>query len=204
MRIIKLFLFLFAVWCLCDSAKAEDYGYTARGIFLMLPTSVFESTPEGLTDTDKQELLARGKSDFWEISGESPDVLVFTALPFRDTSIGLRLFHNVENGNVEVAIGTLGDPVCTLELWRLDSSGRLFPIDTPQEPDVKEFFPPEHKLSDTISHSVLMCLGSGGLEAKPIFWNTFGMLPARVNNNIRFVWTGKGFRKEARATQGSR
>ncbi len=191
-RILLLLLFLFLY---AENTRAEDYGYTARGIFLMLPAGVFESTPEGLTESEKQELVVNGKSEFWEISGESPDVLVFTALPFRDTSIGLRIFRNDQNGSVEAAIGTLGEPVCTLELWRLDTSGRLIPIDTPAEPEPSEFFSKKHKLPKNIKHSVLICLGSGGLEARPIFWNDRGMLPARVENNINYQWTGSAFKK---------
>lgn len=162
---------------------------------MMLPNSVFESTPEGLTETDKQELLASGKSEFWEISGESSDMLVFTALPFRDSSIGLRIFHNNLDGSVEVAIGTLGEPICTLELWRLDTSGRLVPTDTPDEPAPGEFFSSKHRFSKNIKHSVLICLGQGGLEARPLFWNDYGMLPARVENKINYIWTGNAFNK---------
>lgn len=200
MALAKIFSTFFLILLISPvMVRAEDFGHTARGLFLMLPSSVFESTPEGLTENDKHDLLAKGKSEFWEISGESEDVMVFTALPFRDTSIGVRIFHNSENGNVEIAVGTLGEPVCTLELWRLDSSGRLVPIDTPQEPDVREFFARSHKLSDTIQHSVLMCLGPGGLEARPIFWNSFGMLPAKVANSINYIWHGNGFKKEVKS-----
>lgn len=197
----KIFIaFLFCCFS-CAKALAEDYGYTARGLFMMLPPSVFESTPEGLTETEKQDLLTSGKSEFWEISGESSDMLVFTALPFRDSSIGLRIFHNDQNGSVEVAIGTLEEPVCTLELWRLDASGRLMPIDTPDEPNPGEFFSPSHKLAKNIKYSVLMCLGQGGLEAKPIFWNEQGMLPAQVENKINYVWTGNTFKKKVSSAQ---
>lgn len=181
--------------CVCAPAFGEDYGHTARGIFMMLPPGVFESTPEGLTDTEKRELLANGRSEYWEITGESPDVLVFTALPFRDSSIGLRLFRNDRNGSVEAAIGTLGEPVCTLELWRLDASGRLVPIDTPAEPEADEFFSKKGRIPKHINKSVLICLGSGGLEARPIFWNERGMLPARADNAIKFIWTGDKFKK---------
>lgn len=169
----------------------------------MLPTSIFENTPEGMTEHDKQELLITGKSEYWEIAGESPDVLVFTTLPFRDSSIGMRLFRNSQDSSVEVAIGTLGEPVCSVELWRLDSSGRLVPVDTPAEPDVREFFVPGHALSPRIQHSVLICLGDGGLSARPVFWNNRGILPAQIDNNIDYVWTGQNFKKKISAAKNS-
>lgn len=201
MSIYKNFI-LFFICCLgFTNARAEDYGYTARGLFMMLPTSIFESTPEGLGEREKQELLAKGKSEYWEISGESPDMLVFTALPFRDSSVGLRVFRNDKNGGAEVAIGTLGEPVCALELWRMDSSGRLMPVDTPDEPSLGEFFSREHQFPKNIKFSVLMCLGQGGLEARPLFWNDNGMLPACVENRIYYEWTGNTFKKTVLAAQ---
>lgn len=197
--IYRLVVILFAAFSIfavnARLALAEDYGATARGIFIMLPTSVFESTPEGLSEEEKQELLANGSSEFWEIAGETPDVMVFTTLPFRDKAIGLRLFRNNVDGSVDVAIGTLGEPVCTLELWRLDSNGRLVPVDTPEEPAIGEFFGREHKLSSRIRYSVLVCLGAGGLMATPIFWNDAGMLPSKIRNEINYLWTGDKFEK---------
>ena len=53
------------------AAAAEDNGMTARGIFSMLPVSIFENTVEGLSEADKQRLLTEGHSDFWEIAGET-------------------------------------------------------------------------------------------------------------------------------------
>lgn len=35
----------------------------------------------------KQKLLSAGHSEFWEIAGETEDVLVFASMPFRDTAV---------------------------------------------------------------------------------------------------------------------
>ena len=88
------------------TADAEDNGMTARGIFTQLPASIFENTAEGLSDADKQQLLTEGHTEFWEIAGETEDVIVFAALPFRDSAVALRLFRNTADGSVEAAIGT--------------------------------------------------------------------------------------------------
>ena len=49
------------------TAQAEDNGMTARGIFTLLPASIFENTAEGLSDAEKQQLQAIRNS------GKSPE-----------------------------------------------------------------------------------------------------------------------------------
>ncbi|MDE7240528.1 MAG: hypothetical protein K2N62_01375 [Desulfovibrio sp.] len=177
------------------SAHAEDNGATARGLFTMLPTSIFETTAEGLSEAEKQELLTEGRTEFWEISGETPDVLVFASLPFRDRAVGLRLFRNTEDGSTDVAVGTLGEPICTVELWRQDVSGRVVPIDAPPEPDAREFLGQGQKLPGNVMPTVLICLGLGGLKAEPVFWSSKGQVELPLANDVSYQWTGQGFEK---------
>ena len=73
----------------------QESALTAREAFGALPTSIFENTAEGLEDEDKQQLLEEGQSEFGELAGESRDVIVFRALPFRDSGVALRLFRDV-------------------------------------------------------------------------------------------------------------
>lgn len=187
----------FLVLCLgAPCAEAEDYGSTARGMFILLPSSIFENTPEGLSDFDKYELLAKGRSHFWEITNETPDHMEFTALPLRDRGVGLRIFRNDRDGSTEIAVGTFGEPVCSVEMWRLDLSGRLVPVDTPDEPRITDFFGKEHKLRKRIRFSAIVCLGNDGLYSMPLFWNESGMLPSNVDNNIKYRWNGHNFEKQ--------
>lgn len=178
------------------TVQAEDNGMTARGIFTLLPASIFENTAEGLSDAEKQQLLAEGHTEFWEVAGETEDVIVFAALPFRDSAVALRLFRNTADGSVEAAIGTLGGPICTMELWRVDASGRMVPIDTPPEPDIRDFLDQGQKLPPDINPTVLICLGLGGLKAEPVFWNSSGMAHVPLANEVSFQWNGKAFEKQ--------
>ena len=180
------------------AADAAEKDPTARSIFALLPESIFENTPEGLNPVEKQKLLSSGRSEFWEVAGETEDVMVFAALPFRDTAVALRLFRDASDGSVLAALGTLGGAVCTLELWRVDASGRIVPVDTPQEPDVSAFFAPGRKMPPDVQATVMICLGLGGLKAQPLFWTSTGMADLPVDNDVSFQWTGKNFERQVR------
>ena len=177
---------------------AQESALTAREAFSALPTSIFENTAEGLEDEDKQQLLEEGQSEFWELAGESRDVIVFRALPFRDSGVALRLFRDADDGSAVAAIGTLGTELCTVELWRVDASGRTVPVDVPQEPDIPEFFAKGQPVPDDVNPSVLICLGMGGLRAHPVFWNKTGMLYLPLANEIGYRWDGHRFQKVVR------
>ena len=174
---------------------ARAGGITARSVFALLPASIFENTPEGLSAAEKQRLLAEGHAEFWEIAGETEDVLVFASLPFRDAAVALRLFRHLDDGAVEAAVGTLGGPVCTLELWRVDASGRAVPADTPPEPYVSEFLAKGQKLPPDVRATVMLCLGLGGLKALPLFWTSTGMAHVPVANSVGYQWNGAVFEK---------
>ncbi|MBD5553515.1 MAG: hypothetical protein HDQ44_04170, partial [Desulfovibrio sp.] len=154
---------------------AEEQAPTARHVFALLPLSIFENTTTGLDETGRQALLQQGSSQSWEIAGETQDVLVLAELPFRERAVAVRLFRNEEDASTEVAIGTLGEPVCTVELWHLEGSGRLYPVDTPPEPSIGEFFSKKRKPPLSQQNSVLICLGLGGLWARPVFWSEYGI-----------------------------
>ena len=80
---------------------------TAREIFEQLPSSIFDNTAEGLPDEEKERLLETGQCEFWEIVGETDDVIAFRALPFRDSAVALPK----STGSTPVAIGS-SVPVC--------------------------------------------------------------------------------------------
>lgn len=194
-RRIHCLLIVLLLAALSDSVQAAESEVTARSIFALLPESIFENTPEGLSPQEKQKLLSAGHSEFWEIAGETEDVLVFASMPFRDTAVALRLFRNAADGSVLAAFGTLGGAVCTLELWRVDASGRAVPVDTPQEPDISTFFAPGRKMPPDVQATVMICLGLGGLKAQPMFWTSTGMAHVPVDNDVSFQWNGKSFDK---------
>lgn len=200
-----------AVACVLALATGMAWAgaMTARDYFAMLPATIFESTPEGLPDLEKRQLLERGRTEFWEVREENPDVLLVASRPFGETWVNVRVFRDDAPSDLDreghgelVALGTQsvsGTSVCTLELWRADRKGRIVPVDTPPDPDPAEFFEGS-KSAPTLPQgtrvSILFCLHEHGLEALPLFWNQRGMLHLPVRNEIHYRWEKGVFQKE--------
>lgn len=185
---------------LSSPVEAAAREMTAREYFDILPTTIFENTPEGLSDSEKRELLENGRADFWQVHTENRDGLDMLSLPFGDSMVSLRVFRGAgaassgQRGTL-LAIGTTGTPMCTLELWREDAAGRIVPVDAPDEPASKEYFAAGAGLPKGVQLSVFFCVTESGLEAVPVFWASSGVVHVPVAHRLFYVWDEGQFKK---------
>ena len=191
-RVALIFLCVLSVHL---AARAEDAGFSARGMFIGLPTSIFENVSDGLSENDKEEILMRGHSSTWEIADEDQDSIIFASIP-ETNRIGLRVFHNEQAGGAIAAYGTLDEPVCSLEVWLATPSGHIVPGDTPDEPKIGEFFSRDRQPVKKGRYSVMICLDEAGLFAQLVIWNRNGISVAKTDKQIRYEWTGNAFNKK--------
>lgn len=185
-------VFLVMSFALPSASLAEEL--IARDVFRMLPTTIFDNTLEGMSETEQRHLLEYGKTEFWELRDEGHDKLDVVSCPPGDSQVALRLFRR--GGQEALAVvGTVGAPLCSVELWRVDSNGRIVPVDTPDEPGIKDFLAPGSKLPEGVAPSVLFCVTDQGLEARPVFWNSTGMVHMPVEFTVRYLWEDGQFKK---------
>lgn len=193
-RLLQSLFFIFPLFAAAVSL-AEDAGPTARGMLMTLPPSIFDNTKEGLDEAAKEDLLANGYTEYWEITSETPDEMIMEPRFFDDSAVSLRLFRNQGEGGAIAAIGTTGAPFCSLELWKVDAAGRVVPVDTPPEPAIREFFKKSMRFSDNNHFTVLLCLDGDRLRARPLIWRNGEMTPLEADRDIFFIWNGSGFEK---------
>lgn len=185
----------FGVAAHCVLAGENSRNMSAREVFALLPDTIFENTVEGLSEGEKQRLLADGQAEFWQLAEETQDSLLFSALPFHDSAVALRLFHETDENFCLAATGTIGGPLCTLELWRMDNAGRMVPVDGPPEPDIRDFLQAGQVLPRDIQPSTILCLDFDGLKAQPLFWSSSGLVDLPVAREVRYQWNGSAFEK---------
>ena len=165
----------------------------ARAVFWRLPATIFENTVPGLSEREKNELLARGATEHWVIRRSSPDLLEMAENPDDETTVLLRVFRGP--GYALAAIGTDSGPVCSTELWYLDARGGAEPVDTPPEPHILDFFAPGTRIPPDVTASLPFCVRPEGLEVRPLFWTGTGLAHVPVDNAVFYVWTGTRFSK---------
>ncbi|MEG2173076.1 MAG: hypothetical protein RRY29_07420 [Desulfovibrionaceae bacterium] len=205
MQILLRTFFSALLWAVvaCAGPAWAQGEPSVREFFASVPLTLFENTPEGLSDEERQELLELGTSRYWKIVDESQFSLTLESLPFGESVVFVRLFPQKSQGGGQAfvvgAIGTRSTSMCTLEMWREDKNGRMVPEDTPSEPPITDFFTPKTRIPTDVEPTVLICLGAQGLEAMPIFWNASGMAYIPVDSKVYFVWTGTGFEKRVQA-----
>ena len=70
------FWMLLCAACLLLSARSvQARELTALDIFAQLPITLFENTPEGLSEDEKLRLIEQGASEFWEVERFDADRL---------------------------------------------------------------------------------------------------------------------------------
>ncbi|MDR1777291.1 MAG: hypothetical protein LBR31_05625 [Desulfovibrio sp.] len=195
---------LFCIFAAPPSAFAVEnmLDMKARDAFGLLPITIFENTVEGLDEGEKQQLLTTGQTEFWQLADETADSLLFSALPFHDSAVTLRLFHE-ENGDFCLAaVGAVGGPLCTLEFWKMDSAGRIVPVAGPPEPDIKDFLHAGQILPKGLQPATVLCLDFDSLAARPLFWSATGLVDLPVPNTVRYLWNGRDFEKQVSPKTG--
>ena len=137
------FWMLLCAACLLLSARSvQARELTALDIFAQLPITLFENTPEGLSEDEKLRLIEQGASEFWEVERFDADRLVLVSRPFGETRVGLRVFRGGDR--LLAALGTDGGarktpPVDSCRPIRRMT--RSFPIFWPQGSGLRRMFP---------------------------------------------------------------
>ncbi len=166
---------------------------SALDIFRLLPTSVFENTPEGLSDEEKQTLIRSGRTSLWRLLPLDTDELKIESLPVSGSEVTIRLFH--EREATVAAVGAESRDGCAVELWRLDAQNRLVPYPLPPEPATADFFAPLEPPAG-IKASMLFCLSGTVLRSHALFTGPQGEdARVRPRNIVFYRWTGAGFEK---------
>ena len=188
------FWMLLCAACLLLSARSvQARELTALDIFAQLPITLFENTPEGLSEDEKLRLIEQGASEFWEVERFDADRLVLVSRPFGETRVGLRVFRGGDR--LLAALGTDGGAMCALELWQEDATGGFVPANPPDDPQLSDFLASGQRLAADGSPAFMFCLEDDGLDVRPLFWGPAGLVDVPVAKSVRYIWKSGAFEK---------
>ncbi len=186
-------MLLCAACVLLSAGSAQARELTALDIFAQLPITLFENTPEGLSEDEKLRLIEQGASEFWEVERFDDDRLVLVSRPFGETRVALRVFRSGDR--LLAALGTDGDGMCALELWQEDATGGFIPANPPDDPEISDFLGKGQRLPPDVSPAFMFCLEEDGLDVRPLFWGPSGLVGVPVGKSVRYVWKSGAFQK---------
>lgn len=174
-------------------AAENTRQWTPKQLFMQIPPSIFDNTPSSITEEEKELILECGYSTNWAVSHSDADTLFISTIKGDFADVAVHVFRNAGGG--VVAIGARAQDNCAAELWSFDTSGRIVPLQNPEEPPVQDFLSPNVLLAPGITPTSKICLEGAQLEAKPSFWGKEGMVQVPVANRVFFRWNSTGFAK---------
>ncbi len=184
---------VFAIVLLLAAAAEDSTPPSALDIFRLLPVTIFENTPEGISEGEKQTLIENSRTGLWRLIPVDSDELRVESRPDADSSVTVRLFHG--RGMTVAAEGAQTRDTCALELWVHDDRHRLTPYPLPPDPLLRDFFGPDNHPPAGLDHSIRICLAADVLRAYPLFTGPGGPTAVSLDNAVFFRWTGGGFEK---------
>lgn len=183
-----------ALWPLltAPAARAADKSaMSAEDLMRMLPTSIFDNTPEPISQDELDLLLTRGYIDAWVVVENKRDVLRMTATGDSPGEVQLQVLRAAPRSIV--ILGARSDDACASELWEYKAGGGLVPYAAPPGPSAQEFFALTKTTPRGLIASYSFCLEAGMLEAVPRFWNANGPVDITPDNRIFYIWNGENF-----------
>ena len=172
--------------------RAEDRApMGAAALMRLLPTSIFDNTPEPISQDDLDLLLTRGHIDNWVVAESSRNSLRMTATGDSPGEVLVQVLR-ASPGTIIILGANSGD-ACAAELWAQKPGGGLVPYAAPPGPSAPEFFALTRNVPRNIIASYSLCLEAGMLEAVPRFWNAAGPVDIAPDNRVFYIWNGEGF-----------
>ncbi len=173
-------------------ARAEDRApMGAAALMRLLPTSIFDNTPEPISQDDLDLLLTRGYIDNWVVAESSRNSLRMTATGDSPGEVLVRVLRAFPR--TVIILGASSGDTCAAELWERKPGGGLVPYTAPPGPSAPEFFALTRNVPRNIIASYSLCLEAGMLEAVPRFWNAAGPVDITPDNRIFYIWNGENF-----------
>lgn len=194
----RFFLFI----CLCAAffppplpgvpARAADTsGMPAEDLMRLLPVSIFDNTPEPLSQDELDLLLTRGHTAAWVVVENKRDMLRMASTGGGPCEVQAQVLRAAPRSIVILGART-GDS-CASELWEYKTGGGLVPYAAPPGPSAQQFFALTNPPPRTLIASYSFCLEAGMLEAVPRFWNADGPVDITPDNRVFYLWNGEHF-----------
>lgn len=180
-----------------DSSKGSGDHIDMKSLFELSPLSIFDETTEGLTSSEKTDLLEKGESASWKITDESKTKLAIQC-KYPSSEVTLFFFKNNDNLDGVLFASTMNERNSKVHSWRyIDDSKTLQKANVLKKYSANEFVSEEDRLPNSYTPVLnYQFLDDQTIEVSLQTWMDKEFEKREIINRILLQWNGEDFEEK--------
>lgn len=179
--------------------KDEDSNGEAidvKALLKLSPLSIFDKTATGLTSSEKEALIEKGKSESWEIIDETKTKLVING--FGTDAVELYFLKNKNNSDGLLAVETRNGKTSEIQLWKyFDKNKSIEKSSDLKKYSANDFVSQEDELPNSYKPQLQYgFVDDQTIEVSLYTWMDKEFENREVINKIFLKWNGESFEEE--------
>lgn len=180
-----------------DSSKESADHIDMKSLFGLSPLSIFDETTEGLSPTEKTDLLQKGESATWKITDESRTKLAIQC-KHPSSEVTLFFFKNNDNLNGVLFARIMNEQNSKVHSWRyVHDSQMLQKANVLKKYSANEFVSEEDRLPNSYTPALnYQFLDDQTIEVSLQTWMDKEFENREIINRILLHWNGEDFEEK--------
>lgn len=169
-------------------------GIDMKSLFELSPLSIFDLTTEGISASEKEELLKKGESVSWKIIEENKTKLKIEC-KYPSSKITFYFLKNSDNLDGVLAAEVINEQVANIQLWKYFNEDKsLQERELLKKYSANDFVSKEDKLPDTYKPVLhYQFIDEQTIEVSLNTWMDEDFENREIINRILLKWDGEKF-----------
>ena len=175
---------------------SNDEPIEVKSLFRWSPLSIFDETVAGLTSSEKEDLIEKGKSESWEIIDETKTKIGFKAT--ENDVLKLYFLKYKHNSDGLLAVETTNGQTSKIHLWKYFDENKSFEKSSNlKEYSANDFVSEADKLPDSYRPQLHYgFIDDQTIEVSLYTWMEEEFENREIINRILLKWNGEKFDEE--------
>lgn len=178
------------------SEEINSNNTSIRSLFTLSPLSIFDKTSVGMSASEKETLLQKGKSESWEIINEANTKLIIKGL--ESDVVKLYFLKNKNDSNGLLAVETTNGKTSNVQLWNYsEKNKKIEKGDDLKKFSANDFVSQENKLPNSYQPQLhYEFINNQKIEVSLYTWMDKEFGDREVINKIFLEWNGESFEEK--------
>lgn len=174
-----------------------DPSISMTSLFELTPTSVFDETTDGLTPSEKSDLIKNKKSSTWELIEKSNTNLTIQSQD-KSSEVNFYFFQNKNDANGFLFAYVINGKNNQLFSWKYDHQKNSLQVSDPlKKYSANDFVSKEDQLPDSFESTIhYQFLDNQKIEVLLNTWMVEELENREVINKVFLNWNGESFTEE--------